>query len=331
MVSRIKKHLIERLAGGEFVSGQLIGEEFGVSRAAIAKHIRSISDMGLDIFRVTGKGYRLAEPLVLLDEIDIRAFRDENTTDTEIEVLDDVDSTNSYLLRKASQGLEKGHLCLAEWQTAGRGRRGRTWVSPFASHLYASIYWRIDAGMAGAMGLSLVAGLAVTDTLEALGVSNAKLKWPNDVYLNGRKLAGVLVELEGQADGPCHAVIGVGLNVTMREKDAAEIDQPWADLTDYLSAPINRNLIAHLLHQCMIRRLKAYERGGLESMLTDWQSKDVFLGYQVVLSAGERSVSGACRGIDKHGGLLLEHTGGKVQAYYGGELSLRVSEEYSPA
>ena len=199
MTKTVKEHLIKSLAAGQFVSGQVLGEQLDISRTAIAKHIKALTDIGLDIYSVTGKGYKLAEPLTLLNKEKIIRLLDipqENSHDLPlIEVHSLIDSTNDYLMRRLPNQLSTGQVCLAEYQSAGRGRRGRQWISPFGSQIYLSMYWYLEQGLSAAMGLSLVTALAVSDAIKAHSNVQVQLKWPNDIYLGGVKLAGILIDL----------------------------------------------------------------------------------------------------------------------------------------
>ena len=173
----VKLAILQVLSKGTFCSGEELGKELGISRAAISKHIKGVQDWGIDIFRVQGKGYQLAKPIELLDKDIIQ-----NQVENPIVLMPVIDSTNQYLLDRADM-LESGTVCIAEYQSNGRGRRGREWISPFGSNLYLSLYWRLDAGMAAAIGLSLVVGIAIVEALEKLGLPNIKLKWHNDCPL----------------------------------------------------------------------------------------------------------------------------------------------------
>ena len=241
MAKAIQEKLIQYLSGGQFFSGQWLGEQLGVSRAAISNHISSLVDMGLDIYSVTGKGYKLSEPLTLLDEANIQHKLLERGQKNKVEVHNIIDSTNSYLLRRLPNQNHNLQVCLAEYQDSGRGRRGRKWISPFGSHIYMSMYWFLEQGMAGAMGLSVVSALAVSDAIKDLYQIDVQLKWPNDIYFDGVKLAGILIDLEGQALEPCHCVIGIGLNINMPKKSAEQVDQPWTDLQDVINKNITIN------------------------------------------------------------------------------------------
>lgn len=318
----IREKLIQQLVKGDFLSGQALGEELGVSRAAISKHIAALQEMGFDIFSVTGKGYRLAEPIELLSEEKISAHVAKQRIETKIEVHSVIDSTNSYLMRRLPHQNSLGQVCIAEYQSAGRGRRGRQWVSPFGSHIYMSMYWHLEQGMSAAMGLSVVAALAVSDAIKILHDTEVELKWPNDIYYQGVKLAGILIDLEGQAMEPCHCVIGIGLNINMPEKSAKLVDQPWIDLANAVGGKVDRNVLAAEIVIALTKRLKIHSQTGINTMVSEWQSQDFYINKPVNLITGDRSTRGICRGINAQGALMLE-VNGKVSPIYGGEVSLR--------
>ncbi len=318
----IRETLIQKLVKGEFLSGQALGDELGVSRAAISKHIAALQDMGFDIFSVTGKGYRLAEPIELLSEEKIVSHIELSNIVAKVEVHNVIDSTNSYLMRRLPNQNTPGQVCIAEYQSAGRGRRGRQWISPFGSHIYMSMYWSLEQGMSSAMGLSVVAALAVSDAIKTLYKTDVELKWPNDIYFKGVKLAGILIDLEGQAMEPCHCVIGVGLNINMPAKSAELVDQPWTDLSSAIGVEIDRNILAASIISALIKRLEVHSETGINTMVAQWHEHDVYFNKAVSLITGDKVTRGICRGINAQGALLLE-VNGKVSPVYGGEVSLR--------
>mgnify|MGYP005811708771 CR=1 FL=1 len=320
----IKEHLIRALAGGNFVSGQHLGETLNVSRTAIAKHVKTLMSMGLDIYSVTGKGYKLSTPLYLLNKEDILQQLAQGNNSV-VEVHSIIDSTNDYLMRRLPNQLSQGQVCLAEYQSAGRGRRGRQWISLFGSQIYLSMYWYLEQGLSAAMGLSLVTALAVSDAIKLHCGVQVQLKWPNDIYLDGVKLAGILIDLEGQALEPSHSVIGIGLNLNMPEKSALEIDQRWTDLQSHSDNTVDRNLLSAQLIDCLGRRLAQHSEHGLSAMLDEWHNFDIYLNKRVKLLTGDRVTQGICRGINNQGALLLE-VNGQVKPIYGGEVSLRGDE-----
>lgn len=312
-----KLALLKCLADGEFHSGEDLGEMIGVSRAAISKHIKGIQEWGLDIYRVQGKGYKLAERLDMLDQQKLSAV----SHDASLELISIIGSTNQHLLERTNT-LKSGSVCVAEYQSAGRGRRGREWVSPFGANLYLSMYWRLDAGMAAAMGLSLVVGVAVVEALEDMGVEGVKLKWPNDLYHNDKKLAGILVELSGQSGGAAHIVIGLGLNLSMDPKTSG-IGQPWTSLKEVCGGKVpDRNHLAQTLINAWDKALVDYELKGMSNFVARWNRLDNFLGRNVKLIIGPREIEGIVQGIDEQGAVLLKTDNG-IESYIGGEISLR--------
>lgn len=311
--------LLSLLADGEFHSGEKIGELLGVSRTSVNNYIKALQEIGLDIFKVTGKGYCSATPLQLLDKQKIQ----EISGSTQVHVEQILESTNQYLLERIER-LENGATCIAEYQTAGRGRRGREWISPFASHLYFSMYWRLDAGIERASGLSLLVGIATVNALEKLGIQGVGLKWPNDLYYQGKKLAGILIELNAQASDACHSVIGIGINVRMPEAQGKLIDQPWVDLNTISPERVDRNQLSGLLIKELHFLLTDYEQQGLAPFLSRWFELDCFINQPVNLLIGEKIETGICRGINEQGALLMEVNGG-TKPYIGGEISLRLA------
>ncbi|PQL04092.1 bifunctional biotin--[acetyl-CoA-carboxylase] ligase/biotin operon repressor BirA [Pantoea ananatis] len=308
--------LIDILADGEFHSGEQLGETLGMSRAAINKHIQTLKSWGLEVYTVTGKGYCFPAPLQLLNEQEILG----QLSQADIAVIPVIDSTNQYLLERM-HSLPSGSVCLAEYQQAGRGRRGRHWFSPFGANLYMSMYWRLEQGPAAAMGLSLVIGIIMAETLRSLGAQDVRVKWPNDIYLHDRKLAGILVELTGKTGDAAQIVIGAGINLAMRTAEAAQINQGWINLQE-AGVTINRNELAATLINRLREALPVFEQEGLMPFVTRWAELDNFINRPVKLLIGEREVHGIARGIDNQGGLQLEQDG-KIQSWVGGEISLR--------
>ncbi|ALR14478.1 MULTISPECIES: bifunctional biotin--[acetyl-CoA-carboxylase] ligase/biotin operon repressor BirA [Vibrio] len=311
-----KLHILKTLSDGEFHSGEALGHDLGISRAAIAKHIKGLSEWGVDIYRIQGRGYQLAHPMQLLDETRLT-----DSSEPKLELIPVIDSTNQYLLERVNES-EKGRVCVAEYQASGRGRRGRQWVSPFGSNLYLSMYWRLDAGMAAAMGLSLVIGIAAVEALEEMGIQGVKLKWPNDLYYQDKKLAGILVEMSGQAGGAANLVIGMGLNIGMPDKQP-DIDQPWTTLNQVCAdLRLDRTQLALTLIEHWKTILVDYEMMGLAGFVDRWNRLDNFIGRPVKLLMGAREVKGIVQGIDQQGGVVLETDNG-LETYIGGEISLR--------
>lgn len=342
--------IVRLLADGAWHSGEVIAARLDISPAAVWEAVRQAADrLRLDLESLRGRGYRLREPLELLDA---RSIRDALPPEAQarisgISVLDDVDSTNSWLMQRASAGAPSGSVCLAERQSAGRGRRRRVWVSPFGANIYLSMLWRFPLAPAQLCGLSLAAGVAVLRALasagagsvdqdgvcqngigeDGLGPAGIGLKWPNDLHWRRRKLAGLLLEVAGASKGPSHVVVGVGVNLRLDPAHAADIDQPWTDLTAVLGAGgYRRNAVAAGLISELCAALERYAVDGLAPFLPDWQRLDAYLGEPVDLLVGERRITGLHAGIDADGALLLD-IGGKLQAFHGGEVSLRVQSD----
>jgi len=311
--------LISVLADGDFHSGEQLGEQLGMSRAAINKHIQTLRDWGVDVFTVPGKGYSLPEPVQLLDE----AFISSQITDNSVAVLPVIDSTNQYLLDRLNT-LQSGDCCVAEYQQAGRGRRGRKWFSPFGANLYLSMYWRLEQGPAAAIGLSLVIGIVLAEVLQSLGADKVRVKWPNDLYLNDRKLAGILVELTGKTGDAAQIVMGAGINLVMRNVQAEDINQGWINLQE-AGIAIDRNVLAVQVINELRHSLKIFEQEGLAPFLPRWEKLDNFAHRAVKLIIGDKEVYGTSRGINEQGALLLEQDG-VIKPWVGGEISLRSAE-----
>lgn len=317
--TKVPLKLISLLADGGFHSGEQLGETLGMSRAAINKHVQTIREWGLDVFTVPGKGYSLPAPIQLLEAVRIL----ELLKDKRVTLLPVIDSTNQYLLDRIGE-LQSGDACVAEYQQAGRGRRGRQWISPFGANLYLSMFWRLDQGPAAAMGLSLVIGIVMAEVLQRLGAKDVRVKWPNDLYLNDRKLAGILVELMGKTGDAAQLVMGAGINLAMRDTNASAINQRWINLQE-AGISIDRNeLAANLLNE-LRQSLKQFELDGLVPFIVRWRALDNFIDRPVKLLIGERQIFGIARGIDQQGALLLDQDG-VIKPFIGGEISLRSAE-----
>jgi len=317
--------LLEILADGRFHSGEALGDKLGISRTAVWKALRSCTELGVELQAVPGRGYRLAAALELLHGDAVVESMGEASRELlgVLEIHRDLDSTNRYLMQQAAGGAASGQVCLAERQTAGRGRRGRHWVSPFGANLYLSVLWRFEAAPASLGGLSLAVGVGIVRALQGAGVRGIGLKWPNDVVWEGRKLAGVLLEMSGESAGPCHVVAGVGLNVRMPKGPGETIGQPWADvgtLVDGGSA--SRNRLAGLVLDQVLSVLGGYQRTGLQPYLEDWNRLDVCVGRPVVLESQGRRLVGEVRGVSTEGALILR-SNGVERCYQSGEVSLR--------
>lgn len=319
--------LIDILADGHFHSGATLAERLGVSRTAVNQYVAALEGYGLDVFRIPGRGYQLAKVLQPLDVTKITAgltqiFQGEAPN---VIVQRVVGSSNDVLRQLLSPTTPAGTTVLAEAQTSGRGRRGKVWHSPYGASLYLSVYWPLEQGIGAAMGLSVVVGIAIARSLQQAGIADVELKWPNDVYVQGKKLAGILVELEGQSAGYAHAIIGIGINVELGQV-AEQIDQAWIDLSQATAAPVDRNEWAVTFLSEIYQQLLAYEKFGLAPLRADWQRFDRFYQHPVAIITAQQTRTGIAFGIDDQGGLIVEIDGVK-QVIYGGEVSLRPAQE----
>ncbi len=314
-------HLLDALTDGALHSGEALAQEFGISRAALAKRMAHLRDWGVDVIAQAGAGYRLAAPLQRLDAAAIRSALPRPAQQTRIAVVTRTDSTNSQLLF-ADAGHDPQAL-FTESQTAGRGRRGRDWVSPFGSNLYGSLGWTFAAWPARFTTLPLAVAVAVARVIDAAGVPEVGIKWPNDLMVAGRKLAGILIEPRGEAGGSCRVVVGVGINVAMSATQAAAISQPWISLAEALAAraPPSRNALAAALVSELCGALTHFSAHGFAPFAAEWKRRDVLAG-QAVRIEGAAKITGIARGVDADGGLLIDTADGR-QAVHAGDVSVR--------
>jgi len=308
--------LARRLGGGEFVSGQALATEFGLTRGAIWNMVRALEDKGLAIQAVRGRGYRLPNAVEWFSESDIhaaiphqwRGFIDQ------LELQSETDSTNARLVgRNTSPG--RACACVAEYQTRGRGRRGRRWLMPPAAGICLSVAWQFERPPAALSALGPAAGLAVRRGLCDLGIDGVGLKWPNDLVWRNAKLGGILVELRAEGQGPAFVVIGVGVNDQLdAELRRAIVDsggQSPVDLATIRGADRpGRNRVAGAIIGRLLELLSCCADAGVDQMCRDWAEADVLLGREVRVSLGDSEVTGVARGLAADGALLLDTTDG---------------------
>ena len=311
--------LLALLADGQFHSGEELGEALGVSRAAVWKQLKKLDDLDIPYSSVKGKGYRLHDAIELLDPERIRGSISQRLDI--LDVLLDVNSTNSYLFERPSDHMGKRYAVLAEKQTGGRGRRGRQWVSPFGKNIYLSLLVSFSGGMSSLEGLSLLTAIAVERALGRLGIESIGLKWPNDIYADGRKLAGILLEVTGEYNSHCQVVIGIGLNLSLSEADAAAIDQPWAELRS-LNPNLSRNEVAATLLDELLKLVDEFQRTGFAPWQTYWSEKDIYHDKEVNIISPSQTISGLVKGVNRKGELMLKTERG-MEIISAGELSVR--------
>lgn len=315
--------LLRALADGQFHSGEVLGELLGVSRTAVWKHLQKLEHYGLALESVKGRGYRLRMPVELLDESRLRAglSAPAGAILSELEILAECDSTNALALQRAAIGRAHGYVCLAEYQTAGRGRRGRAWISPYGSNIYLSAVAEFEGGAAALEGLSLAVGVALVRALATVGVDTVQLKWPNDLLWRGRKLGGILLEMTGDVTGRCQVVVGIGLNVRMPDAAAEGIDQPWVDVASICPDVSRNELVVAVLNQ-LLPLLESFAESGFSAWREAWMQLHAFHGAEVALHTGRAVVTGQVVGISPVGALQLL-VDGRVEEFSGGEVSLR--------
>jgi BirA family biotin operon repressor/biotin-[acetyl-CoA-carboxylase] ligase len=322
------KTLLRRLSDGGFHSGPDLALALGLSRTAVWNKLRELQDLGLEVNAVSGKGYCLAQPLELLDAARIIAELSVTAKGrlAGLEIHDQLDSTNTYLMGKAASGAPGGNVCLAESQAAGRGRLGRIWQSPFGGSICLSVLGRF-ADHAAVAGLSLAVGVAIIRSLRRAGIEDAGLKWPNDILWQDRKLGGILLEASGEAHGHCAVVIGIGLNVQIPPASAQAIDQAWVDLSQIRAGPPpSRNWLSALLLEELLQLLDEYPERGLQAYLPEWRQWHCFAGRDVVLQAGGKTVAGRVAGVDDQGLLRLDCAEDGIKAFASGDVRLRLDD-----
>lgn len=324
LISATQKKILILLADGEFHSGSALAEALGISRSAVWKHLNGLSELGLEHNAVSGKGYRLLHPLELLNPDAIESALTSKALEirSDLEIHDQLDSTNSYLVERAKFGAASGSVCLAEFQTSGRGRRGRSWVSPFGSNIYLSILWRFHRGPAALAGLSLAIGVAVVRALRQQQIADIGLKWPNDIFWQGQKLGGILIEVSGEANGPCTAVIGLGLNVFLPAQSASSITQAWTDLSKVTGSncPSRNQLVGSLLNH-LLPVIAQYEHVGLAAYLDEWRCYDCLKDQAVHLYMIDQQMTGIAQGVDENGLFILKTAEQGIRVFASGEVS----------
>ena len=331
---------LRQLADGRFHSGEAVSRALGRSRASLSEALKKAPALGVEVFSVRGRGSRLATPLEFLDAAagmgglgswsgsesrsGSESLSGTSAPTISLRVIDEVDSTSTHVLSLAAAGAPSGTCVAAEWQSAGRGRRGRSWVAALGGSIMFSLLWRFERGAGHLGGLSLAVGLAIAKALKAHGVERVQVKWPNDLVIDSRKLAGILVETSGEMAGPTVAVIGVGVNYRLPAPILDQIDQPVVDVTSAAAvAPTRNQLLAAMLEE-LRSTLTAFERDGFEPMREEWTRLHAYQGKLVrVLPAGDPPYEATVDGVAADGTLLVHRDDGRAVALSSAELSLR--------
>jgi BirA family biotin operon repressor/biotin-[acetyl-CoA-carboxylase] ligase len=314
--------ILRILSDGQFHSGTRLAQQFYVSAASIHNALKTVSEYGLKLNRVKGRGYQLlqAPQWLIADKINLY-LPEPNVFD--ICVLPHAESSNTLLLQRAANGVPSGSVLAVEWQTAGRGRMGRRWHSELGNSLTFSLLWRFETGLVSLSGLSLAVGLALVRTLRKLGVSEVGLKWPNDLVSEHGKLAGVLIEAQGEARGACAVVIGIGLNFQSAENIKTQLNHGVSDLSQYLPQPIERNRLLALLLQTLAEILAEFSQTGFKSMRAEWEAEHYYQNRMIKMQLPDgQEMTGTVSGITEEGALRVETTRGE-QIFHAGEISLR--------
>lgn len=324
----LREQLIRLLADGEFHSGERLARSLGVSRTAVWKHVQAVGKFGLELHKVPNRGYRLAQPIDLLSKAVITRGISARTRRKlrSLEVMLHTESTNSRLLALTDLPGGKADVCIAEHQSAGRGRRGREWLAPFGGGICLSLSWSFPEPPRQLSALTLAVGVALLRALESSGVEGVRLKWPNDVLVNGRKLGGILCELRAEAGGPAYVVIGIGLNAHLTETARRAIAATGVEAIDLNEVAgkkrAGRNSACAAIIDQLIAALEEFQRSGLQTFVNDWRQADALHGAAVRVMVGETIHRGLARGIDVDGALILETPGGLLR-FISGEVSVK--------
>lgn len=319
--------ILRLLADGRFHSGEEIARHFNVTRATVWNAIQYAESLGVEIFSVRGRGYRLPEPVLLLQRDSVLAAIGPQRGWFNLELHDQLESTNSYLMKQAVAGMAHATCVAALLQTKGRGRRGRTWQAGLGASLTFSLLWRFQCGASALSGLSLAVGVALVRALHGIGVTAAQLKWPNDVLIQRQghyqKLAGILIELQGDMEGPSTAVIGIGVNLRLPESLRRNIDQPVTDIQAVTAQAPDPNMLLGFVLKNLADVLSEFERNGFTRLREEWLLHHAYQNQTVrLLSPNGRETQAVVSGIAEDGVLLVETAAG-VQRFSVGEISLR--------
>ncbi len=324
LMSQFTFPVLHVLADGQFHSGEALAQHFNVTRATIWNAIQHAESLGIEVFSVRGRGYKLPNKINLLDKSEVLKAIGEQRAWFNLQILDEVASTNTYLMQQ--KGAAHATCVAAHVQTHGKGRRGRTWVSQLDASLTFSLLWRFQCGAAALSGLSLAVGVALIRAFNALGVNQAQLKWPNDVLVldenkHGKKLAGILIELQGDLEGPSAAVIGIGFNLNLPKSVLASIDQPAIDLASVKE--IDQNILLGTLLKHLADVLRSFETSGFIGLRDEWLQYHAYENKAVrMLLPNGTAVEGVVKSVADDGILLVETALG-LQRFSAGEISLR--------
>lgn len=318
--------LLAALNENEYCSGELLAAQFSVTRATIHNAIKRLQSLGITIVSVVGKGYCLCNKIELLDSDLIHSHLQKECRSAEDQLLlfDQLASTNQLASELTVPSNGCWSAVLSELQTAGRGRRGRAWVSPYAANIYLSMVWSLSRPLSQAAVLSPFLALRVSQCLQRLGAPNMQVKWPNDIYCGEKKIAGLLLECFGELSDSCTLVIGVGANVSMSAYTAITINQEWTDLLAVMGVEdcLSRNQLAAELINSLFAALTEFETDQMGSWQEQWRTMDAFYGQAVKLQDQHQLLSGVAQGVCADGAYQLSNEQGE-HIVLTGDMSLR--------
>ena len=322
-VSLLGHNVLTRLSNGATHPVKTLADDFSCTLDQIHGSIEELRALGFAIQPSEKKGYRLRSRLELLDVHQINAVLEEKgVSSPSFEILPCVDSTNNVVARAPLEASGRTKFCFAEMQTGGRGRKGKSWVSPYASNLYFSAGRRFRGGAEKLLGLSLAVGVMVVDAVNSFDCPSLGLKWPNDLVWRGRKLGGILIELEGLDAGDTRATIGIGINLHARPGQMLGVDQSWVDLEEICPGGVSRNRLAGLLMAALESGLTEVDTKGWTAFKSRWESLDCCRGREVLVESHSDSLTGRAVGVDELGNLLVETDGGR-RVCHSGDVSVR--------
>jgi BirA family biotin operon repressor/biotin-[acetyl-CoA-carboxylase] ligase len=311
--------LVKLLNDGNYHDGTTLGNALNITRSAVWKMRQKLETYDIKIDSIKGKGYALTHPLILLDKKNIKTLLEDKNID--IHIFETIPTTNDFKnfpLKKRTPA-----ICLAEQQTQGKGRLGRHWHSPFAQNLYFTCLYTFQKDISELAGLSLAVGLAIIETLKIYAFPDSvSIKWPNDIIYQQCKLAGTLIEIKAEAHNICQTLIGIGINVNIKQEENKLISQPFISLKHILNQYIDRNHLCAVLINMLLRYLKKFEQEGLSPFIKEWKNVDALFNKKVTLVANNQKIEGIAKGINAQGQLLLELAHHKIQAFSSGDTTI---------
>ena len=317
--------LLEIISDGDVHSGEELAADLDVTRAAIWKSIRYLRTLGLEIKAVRGKGYCLEKKFEFLSTRNIRRTMSRRSKKScrDIDIFFQTKSTNLHLLDKLNHNSIHGSVVFAEYQSGGRGRRNKKWISPIGSGVCFSVGWHFEVMPISLELLSLYMGIAAARSLDSIGIEKVGLKWPNDIIVGERKIGGILLDIKGESIGPLDIVIGIGVNYELPKHQPLNIDQPITDICNTTGERLSRNMISAILLSNVIEILSDLEAGKNLDLINEWREYDCCIGREAALILPNHKIIGLLKGIDDQGSLLMQ-VDGKLSSYRSGEVSIRV-------